>query len=206
MKHIGWMVMVLGGIALALWQPFGKEGDRAPQQDRFSVPSDGHVAPRPLSVMIPVSIGGGVLRPGRYEVPLGSRTSDVVAMAGGFLVGANTTRVKLASTLKEGEHIVVPMQPNHASLPKGRNGKKGTPSKKHSHKPEQNHLLPLFIQAGLNGGDPDDLHTRWRLSRADVNCIVTHRKKETLRTEATLRQAGVSALGIRRLLSMTEKG
>ena len=55
-----------------------------------------------------VYICGAVLRPGVYELELGSRIVSAVEAAGGFLPDAATEAVNLAKRLEDGMQIVVP--------------------------------------------------------------------------------------------------
>lgn len=209
MKYIGFVLMVLGGVVVAIWQPFGGEGSGAlPRRDAFLVGSEQSSGdPRTVSATVSVSIGGAVLKPGMYEVTLGTRVAELVTLAGGFLPGANTTRVKLAGILKEGEHIAVPGQSMRLSPSPSRRERKGPPhAKTRENKRGETRWLSPVIQAGLNGGDAGYLRTHWRLSPADITCIMTHRRISAIRDESSLRQAGLSSAGIRRILAIREVG
>lgn len=61
-----------------------------------------------VSSDIVVYISGGVSKPGVYKLTNGSRVVDVVTAAGGFLPGADVTKINLAMLLKDEMHIHVP--------------------------------------------------------------------------------------------------
>jgi competence protein ComEA len=64
--------------------------------------------PAPTTVPLVVQVRGAVLRPGVYELPPGSRVKDAIEAAGGFLADANTEKINLASSVADGQEIVVP--------------------------------------------------------------------------------------------------
>lgn len=61
-----------------------------------------------------VAVAGGVVRPGVYRLPSGSRVADAIAAAGGFGASVDAARVdsglNLAAVLKDGEKIRVPVR------------------------------------------------------------------------------------------------
>lgn len=56
---------------------------------------------------ISVHVVGEVYNPGLYELPLGSRVSDVIDLAGGFSEDASAASINLARILIDGEQIIV---------------------------------------------------------------------------------------------------
>lgn len=66
--------------------------------------ADPDVAPATLIV----HVAGAVMRPGVYELPLGSRVADALACAGGALDSAAPDAVNLARVLTDGERIHIP--------------------------------------------------------------------------------------------------
>lgn len=52
-----------------------------------------------------VYISGAVNKPGVFKMPSGARVFDVVAMAGGLAPEADTAKVNLAQSVKDGMHI-----------------------------------------------------------------------------------------------------
>lgn len=60
--------------------------------------------------LITVYISGDVVKPGVYQVPLGSRVNDVVNIAGGFLPSANTNLINQAELVSDSSHIKIPSQ------------------------------------------------------------------------------------------------
>jgi len=61
--------------------------------------------PPPTHVPISVHITGAVLEPGVYDLREGSRVSDAIEAAGGFLPIANKEQLNLAAVLKDGVKI-----------------------------------------------------------------------------------------------------
>jgi competence protein ComEA len=68
--------------------------------------------PSPTPEPIVVYITGAVERPGVYRVPRDSRLVDAVALAGGFLEGADVTQINLAEKLEDGKQIAIPGMSN----------------------------------------------------------------------------------------------
>ena len=57
---------------------------------------------------IVVEIKGEVRHPGLYTLPYDTRVQDLISLAGGFSVDADTTTINLASKLVDGMVIVIP--------------------------------------------------------------------------------------------------
>lgn len=66
-----------------------------------------------------VFVCGSVASPGVYEMPAGSRAQDALALAGGFLDGADTMYVNLARELVDGERLYFP---SLQEMPQWQNG------------------------------------------------------------------------------------
>jgi competence protein ComEA len=79
--------------------------------DPFASVSGSAAAPAAESVIVDVE--GAVVRPGVFELPLGSRVADAVRAAGGYSqqadLAAAATQVNLAATLRDGQQILVPL-------------------------------------------------------------------------------------------------
>jgi competence protein ComEA len=58
-------------------------------------------------IRIIVQITGEVNRPGLYELNDGSRLHELITIAGGFTPNAKADSINLASTLQDGDHIMV---------------------------------------------------------------------------------------------------
>ena len=56
-----------------------------------------------------VHVSGAVNRPGLVTVPSSARVADAIAEAGGAAVGADLAGLNLASSVRDGEQIVVPL-------------------------------------------------------------------------------------------------
>ena len=66
---------------------------------------------QPLSLERPairVSVGGEVRKPGVYTLPFGSRAEAAIAAAGGLTNNAETSLVRPAEVLEDGEPVLVP--------------------------------------------------------------------------------------------------
>ena len=93
-------VAVLGA---AIW--FGIPSSTVPgASDDGAIVFEGDRAPSRISV----HVSGAVVRPGLAELPDGSRIADAVAAAGGASVSADLGALNLATTVRDGDHIVVP--------------------------------------------------------------------------------------------------
>ena len=70
-------------------------------------PSGDAVPLRPPPTLAPISvhINGSVVSPGVYDLPEGSRVTDAIDAAGGFLPIADSEEINLAAVLKDGAQI-----------------------------------------------------------------------------------------------------
>ena len=66
------------------------------------------LAPSPTKAPIEVQVIGGVVRPGVYELPQGSRVQDAVDAAGGLLADTNAGAINLVAKVDDGEQVVIP--------------------------------------------------------------------------------------------------
>jgi competence protein ComEA len=64
--------------------------------------------PPPTPAPIAIHISGGVVSPGVYTLPHGSRVQDAVDAAGGVASNAEASRINLAAPLEDGQQIIVP--------------------------------------------------------------------------------------------------
>ena len=62
----------------------------------------------PTTPPLVIDVRGEVLRPGVYELPLGSRVEDALAAAGGLTLKADQTKINRAALLTDGEQISIP--------------------------------------------------------------------------------------------------
>jgi competence protein ComEA len=86
--------LLIGGLLyLTTRQPVGQKVELMPSS-----------TPEPIVVYVT----GAVQRPGVYRVPRDSRLVEAVALAGGFLEGADVTQLNLAEKLEDGKHIEIP--------------------------------------------------------------------------------------------------
>jgi competence protein ComEA len=76
--------------------------------------------PPPTKVPIEVQVIGGVVRPGVYALPEGSRVQDAVEAAGGLLADVDASSINLAARLQDGQQVQIPGgQAQGASTPSG---------------------------------------------------------------------------------------
>jgi competence protein ComEA len=79
--------------------------------DPFGEPSISAVSL--ASGLLVVDVEGAVLRPGIFELPVGSRVADAIEAAGGYGphadLAAAAAQVNLAAVLRDGQQIVVPL-------------------------------------------------------------------------------------------------
>jgi competence protein ComEA len=103
---VGAAALLLAGAAL--W--FGV-GSPDPPPTTIAATGADHLARGEAPVPGPkltVHVSGAVAVPGVVDAPDGARVADVVLLAGGATSDADLTRLNLASTVRDGEHIVVP--------------------------------------------------------------------------------------------------
>ncbi|MEG1561199.1 MAG: ComEA family DNA-binding protein [Raoultibacter sp.] len=56
-----------------------------------------------------VHVGGAVVTPGVYELPVGTRVGAAIDAAGGFAPGAASDALNCARVLEDGEQVIVPL-------------------------------------------------------------------------------------------------
>jgi competence protein ComEA len=66
--------------------------------------------PLPTAAPILVHVDGAVANPGVYELEAGSRVQDALEAAGGLLPEGVTAAINFASTLNDGDKVLVPYQ------------------------------------------------------------------------------------------------
>ncbi len=64
--------------------------------------------PAPTKVPIEVHVVGGVVHPGIYNLPQGSRVQDAIDAAGGLLSDADPSTINLAAKLEDGQQLQIP--------------------------------------------------------------------------------------------------
>jgi competence protein ComEA len=64
--------------------------------------------PAPTPEPIQVHVAGAVVRPGVYDLPEGSRVTDAVEAAGGFVAEADKNAINLAAIVEDAERLDVP--------------------------------------------------------------------------------------------------
>jgi competence protein ComEA len=100
MKQIAYVLIgLLLGIILAgvlFWVTHNQEGIAVTLQ------------PSPTKVSIEVQVIGGVVRPGIYSLPDGSRVQDAITAAGGLLSGTEPNSINLVAKLQDGQQLEIP--------------------------------------------------------------------------------------------------
>lgn len=61
--------------------------------------------PSPTKVSIEVQVLGGVVHPGVYSFPEGSRVQDAITSAGGLLAGIDPNSINLVAKLQDGQQL-----------------------------------------------------------------------------------------------------
>ena len=64
--------------------------------------------PTHTASVLTVYVSGAVATPGVYSLPDGSRVAAAIQAAGGFITGAESDRINLATLLEDGQQIDVP--------------------------------------------------------------------------------------------------
>jgi competence protein ComEA len=77
-------------------------------QAEETAPAAPHVEATPTPATLAAYVSGAVLRPGVYQLPVGSRVADAVQAAGGPQPDADLERINLAARVADEDHIVVP--------------------------------------------------------------------------------------------------
>ena len=105
-------VVLLGLIAGGVW--YSRSGSEPAElvlpmatPELVSVPAIVTTTEPPADLV--VHAAGSVRMPGLFVLPAGSRVDDVIAAAGGVLAGADLDRVNLASPVRDGMRVFVPL-------------------------------------------------------------------------------------------------
>lgn len=101
----GLVVGALGMVGVAVAVPFLVRPAPPPVIVQAPTPRS---SPAPAAVPIAVHVGGEVLGPGLYHLPLGSRVNDAIRAAGGPTADADPQRLNLAARLADGQQVLVP--------------------------------------------------------------------------------------------------
>jgi competence protein ComEA len=73
------------------------------------IASSGGVSYTTLPETLVVHVSGAVNRPGLVTLPASARVADAIARAGGATAGAELAGLNLASSVRDGDQIVVPL-------------------------------------------------------------------------------------------------
>lgn len=100
-------LLVTGVVGALAYAALGGAGTAAPVEQRLPRASRPTVTLADPVVVVHVS--GSVRDPGVYRVQAGSRVGDVVVAAGGFAARADPDRMNLASVVRDGDKVHVPV-------------------------------------------------------------------------------------------------
>ena len=75
-----------------------------------------------------VHVAGSVRRPGLYRIPAGARAGEAVDAAGGLTRRADLRAVNLASTVRDGQQVIVPARGERAATGPSPGQKPGDPA------------------------------------------------------------------------------
>lgn len=99
-------ILLLGCLGTGLWQQSFKQ-KASPAQPIVKQLAQPKIK-QAQAKTVKVYVSGAVCQPGIYDLPVGTRTTDALAAAGGFLAEAQTEKVNLARKLRDGSHVYVP--------------------------------------------------------------------------------------------------
>ncbi len=98
-------LLVIAAVAFAVL--ITRELALAPAPVEIQLPS-----PEPAISAVTVHVGGAVIRPGVYSLPVNSRVVEAIELAGGLADGADTDAATMAEVLEDGKSYIVPSQEN----------------------------------------------------------------------------------------------
>lgn len=118
-------LIVLAGVGLV--GGYGVAMRAKPKAAKIALSSPGQATK--TGRLVYVHVGGAVHRPGLYELPDGSRIFDAVQAAGGATDDADLDSLNLASKVKDGDKVLVPVriEPGADPPPGGASGAAGVP-------------------------------------------------------------------------------
>jgi len=76
--------------------------------------------PSPTARSVTVYVSGAVATPGVYTLPEGSRVTNVIQSAGGFLPNAEQEGINLAAMLQDGQQLDIPVRSAESHVSGGR--------------------------------------------------------------------------------------
>lgn len=102
---LGIVAAIIG--ALIVWAP---RPTSAAVSTPTAVEQESLAAARVSVAVASVHVAGAVVRPGVYELPVGSRVTDALEAAGGPVAGAQLDAINLARQVSDGEQVRVPAE------------------------------------------------------------------------------------------------
>jgi competence protein ComEA len=115
--------------------------------------------PAPTPAPLVVDVGGAVAHPGVYSLPTGSRVKDAITLAGGFAALADSSALNLASRLRDGQKLFVPVVPAAQIIP----GEEATP-------------LPVSYPIDLNVATLEELDSLPGIGATRAQDIIDYRE------------------------------
>ncbi|MGM0385116.1 MAG: helix-hairpin-helix domain-containing protein [Actinomycetota bacterium] len=103
------VLVLLVALAVSAWAWLGGRGEVVPLEATASPSSTplAAVATTPAGT-VTVHVTGAVEAPGVYELPLGARVDDAIAVAGGLLADAEESALNRAQVLLDAQQVYVP--------------------------------------------------------------------------------------------------
>lgn len=100
-------VLLLGCLCTSFWQQNIKQKILPPAQPAVKQTWQPKIK-QAQAKTVKVYVSGAVCQPGIYDLPVGARTTDALAAAGGLLAEAQVEKLNLVKKLRDGSHVHVP--------------------------------------------------------------------------------------------------
>jgi competence protein ComEA len=101
------VVVVVALVAVVLWKRTAAPAAVIAPPAKASAPPAPAAGKTPHAAAIFVHVAGAVRRPGLYELPLGARVADAIAVAGGAQPKADVDGLNLAEVVADGVQVYV---------------------------------------------------------------------------------------------------
>lgn len=128
---------------------------------------------------ISVYICGAVKSPGVYDFLEGSRICDAVERAGGFKKSAAKMKINLASTLSDGEQIIIPTKKQAAKRRKSADNVSGTNIEGNTGAAGSNDTTDKSGLVNINIADKSELMTLSGIGESKADAIIAYRQKSS---------------------------
>lgn len=158
MSVVDWLLVIVGllGVTICIWSLY--RGITAGNQVQIEYINDDKTA---SNEAVTIDVGGGVISPGVYELPSGSRIKDALVAAGGYSQAADRkyieVMVNLADKLVDGQKIYFPVV--GATTPSQGYGEAKSGGNR----------------VNINSATVQELDTLWGIGEAKANDIISNR-------------------------------